>query len=121
MRSQFRIYPRQVEHRRDLADRVIIRHRVSKAERIEKLPLIVVEPPHHRPPPQKIVLETRNHRSTKTSTDFCNKIGQERTFLEGLGPAHSAARIADLQLTASLLLVRPDELKACRVYPPLPA
>ncbi len=35
MRRQFPIYPPQVEHRRDLADRVIIRHGIGKAERIE--------------------------------------------------------------------------------------
>src|SRR5580704_16390097 len=75
MRRQFRIDPRQVEHRCDLADGMIIRHGVSKAERIEKLPLILVEPPHHCAPPQKTVLQTRNHRSTHPSTDFCNKIG----------------------------------------------
>src|SRR5580704_3889941 len=81
MRRQFRIDPRQVEHRCDLADGMIIRHGVSKAERIEKLPLILVEPPHHCAPPQKTVLQTRNHRSTHASTDFCNKICQDRTFL----------------------------------------
>src|ERR1700730_10852968 len=79
MRRQFRIDPRQVEHRCDLADGMIIRHGVSKAERIEKLPLILVEPPHHCAPPQKTVLQTRNHRSTHASTDFCNKIGTKRT------------------------------------------
>ena len=64
MRRQLRIDPLQIEHRRDLADRVIVRHGVSKAERVEKLPLILVEPPHHCAPPQKTVLQTRNHRST---------------------------------------------------------
>src|SRR3984893_7579365 len=77
MRRQFRIDPRQVEHRCDLADGMIIRHGVSKAERIEKLPLILVEPPHHCAPPPKTVLQTRNHRSTHASTDFCNKIWPE--------------------------------------------
>jgi hypothetical protein len=55
---------------------LIDRHRVGKAERVEKLPLILVEPTHHHAPPQKTFLETPNHRSTPTSTDFCNKIGQ---------------------------------------------
>jgi hypothetical protein len=41
--------------------------------------LILVEPPHHRAPPQKTVLQTQNHRSPKASTDFCNKIGTNRT------------------------------------------
>ncbi len=38
-----------------------------------------VELPHHCASPQKIVLETRNHRSTLTSTHFCNKIGPKAT------------------------------------------
>jgi hypothetical protein len=54
---------------------MILWHTVGKAERIEELPLILVEPPHHRAPPQKNVLQTPNHCSTQTSTDFCNKIG----------------------------------------------
>ena len=38
-----------------------------------------------------------------------------RTFLEGLGPADSAARIAALQLTASLQLPHTGQLEACWV------
>src|SRR6266436_7111102 len=75
MRRQLRIDPFQIQHRRDLADRVIVRNGVSKAERVEKLPLILVEPTHHCPSPQKIVPQTRNHRSSYASTNFCNKIG----------------------------------------------
>src|SRR5882757_5978364 len=84
MRRQLRIGPLQIQHRRDLADRVIVRYRVSKAERIEKLPLILIEPTHHCASPQKTVLQTRNHRSTKTSTHFCNKICQDRTSVSRL-------------------------------------
>jgi hypothetical protein len=75
MRRQLRIDPLQIQHRRDLANRVIVRNGVSKAERLEKLPLILVEPTHHCPSPQKIVPQTRNHRSSYASTNFCNKIG----------------------------------------------
>ena len=53
VRRQFRIYPPQVEHRGDLADRVIIRHSIGKTERVKKLPLIVVQPSHHCAPLQK--------------------------------------------------------------------
>jgi hypothetical protein len=45
----------------------------------------VLQPPHHRSPPQRIVSERRNHRSQKPSTDFCNKIGQEETLATLVG------------------------------------
>jgi hypothetical protein len=77
------IDPLQIEHRRDPADRVIVRHGVGKAERVEKLPLILVEPPHHHAPLQKTFLQTPNHRSTPTSTDFCNKIRTKPTRRPG--------------------------------------
>ncbi len=38
-------------HSRDLAYPVIAWHDVIETERIEQLPLILVEPPHHRQPP----------------------------------------------------------------------
>jgi hypothetical protein len=60
---------------------VIIGHCIGKAERIEKLPLIVVQPPHHCAPLQNTVPKTRNHCSTQPSTDFCNKIGQDQAFV----------------------------------------
>jgi hypothetical protein len=45
----------------------------------------VLQPPHHRPPPQRIVSERRNHCSHKPSTDFCNKSARK-------GHADPAAR-----------------------------
>jgi len=35
--------------------------------------LVVIEPPHHRPPPQRIASEQRNHCSRKASTTFATK------------------------------------------------
>jgi hypothetical protein len=35
--------------------------------------LIVIEPPHHRKPPQRIASEQANHRSRKLSTTFATK------------------------------------------------
>src|SRR5262245_18547423 len=65
--------PRKVQHSGDLADLVIIRNDFIEAERIEKLPLVPVEPPHHRSPPQRIASERRNHRSRKPSMTFATK------------------------------------------------
>ena len=41
---------------------------ISKAERVQKLPLIVVEPFHHCVPTQPIVLERRNRCSRRPSS-----------------------------------------------------
>src|SRR5437868_438610 len=99
MRRQLRIDPFQIQHRRDLADRVIVRNGVSKAERVEKLPLILVEPTHHCPSPQKIVPQTRNHRSSYASTNFCNKIGTKRTCREACLLAAIGSKAGLLYLT----------------------
>src|SRR5262249_35260325 len=70
---QLCVHPGKVQHSGDLADLVIIRNGLIEAERIEKLPLVPVEPPHHRSPPQRIASERRNHRSRKPSTTFATK------------------------------------------------
>jgi hypothetical protein len=57
----------------------------------------VLQPPHHRSPPQRIVSERRNHRSQKPSTDFCNKIGTSPTSLD-VRYAVAIAGIADLPI-----------------------
>jgi hypothetical protein len=56
----------------------IPRHRIIKPKRIEKLFLLVVEPPHHAPLPSRIAPPQRNHRPQPSSTDFCNKICHKR-------------------------------------------
>jgi len=50
VRRQFGVHPGQVQHRRDLADAVVVRHHLVEAEGIEQLALVPVEPPHHRSP-----------------------------------------------------------------------
>ena len=45
VRRQLRMYPRQIENRRDTAHEVIVRNHLFKAKRIEQLSLIVLQPP----------------------------------------------------------------------------
>jgi hypothetical protein len=54
-------------------------------ERIKKLPLILVELPHHGRSPSMPALTRRNHHSLWISMEFCNKIGQEPTSLAANG------------------------------------
>src|SRR4029077_4637675 len=72
-------HPGQIENDGDLAHKVIARYHLVVPKIVEKLLLTVLQPPHHRSPPQRIVSERRNHRSQKPSTDFCNKICQQET------------------------------------------
>src|SRR5688572_8227659 len=50
------MYPRQVQHRSDLAHAVIAWDDLIETEHIEQLPLVSIEPPHHRqsPPPRRL-------------------------------------------------------------------
>src|SRR5262249_29044529 len=80
IRCQLGMHPTQIKNRSDLAHRVIVRHRLIETKRIEKLLLVVPQPPHHRPLPSRIASQRRNHRPKKLATDFCNKICTKRTF-----------------------------------------
>jgi hypothetical protein len=51
IRRKLRVDPGQVEDGADLANQVIVRNHLTEAELVEQLPLISIEPPHHRPPP----------------------------------------------------------------------
>ena len=75
------MHPGEVQNGGDLAYPVIAWHRLIEAERIEKLTLILIEPPHHRKPPScRVALRAVNHGSRPTATDFCNKIGTHSPF-----------------------------------------
>src|SRR5262249_12714629 len=67
------IDPRQVENRSDLANQVIVGNGLFKTKRVKQPTLVVIEPPHHRPTPPRIVSERRNHCSREPSTTFATK------------------------------------------------
>jgi hypothetical protein len=69
------MHPTQIKNRSDLADPMIVRQRCIEIKRIEKLPLVVIELPHHGPLPSRIASQQRNNRAQQYSTDFHNKIG----------------------------------------------
>jgi len=65
--------PGQVENGSNPANGMIVRYRLLKAERIKQLSLLVIEPPHHRPPSQRIASQRANHSTRKPSTTFATK------------------------------------------------
>src|SRR5262249_1467833 len=68
--------PGQVKNGSNPANGMIVRYRLLKAERIKQLSLFVIEPPHHRPPPQRIASQRANHSTPKPSTTFATKSAQ---------------------------------------------
>src|SRR5262245_3367 len=72
------IDPRQVENRSDLANQVIVGNGLFKTKRVKQPTLVVIEPPHHRPTPPRIVSERRNHCSREPSTTFATKSALSR-------------------------------------------
>ena len=63
---------------------MIFRYHLFKAERIEQLSLVLLQPTHHGLFPPLTASTSGNHCSRKPSTDFCNKIGTFRTWLARL-------------------------------------
>src|SRR5262249_31100066 len=61
------------ENRSDLANQLILGNDLFKIKRIKQLPLAVIEPPHHRPPPQRIESERANHSARKPLMTFATK------------------------------------------------
>ncbi len=79
VRRQLAVHPRQVEDSRDGPHLIIFRNDLLEIEAIEKLPLVPIQPPHHRSLPPMSASQRPNHCSSKNSNDFCNKIGRKRT------------------------------------------
>src|SRR5262249_34195128 len=47
---------------------------------------LVLQPPHHRQPPQRIASERRNHRSPKPSTTFATKSARSCRYIMSAFP-----------------------------------
>src|SRR5271167_411427 len=65
---QVPVHPIKIEHAVDLPDQMIRRHDLVEIERVEKLTLSALSPPHHRPLPANRNPGPRNHGSTAVST-----------------------------------------------------
>jgi hypothetical protein len=91
-----RLEPTKNQERGNGAYRVIVRHDLFEIERIEELPLIMVDLPHRHPPSPMFASRRRNHCSPVTSSHFCNKIGP---LLRNRGPCFLSAfaRIAEVR------------------------
>ena len=88
---QLTVHPRQVQHSSDLAHAMIAWDDVLKAERIEQLPLVVFEPPHHRQPP----LPRRILRGESRFAAHGNRLLQQN--LPNASPSASVPKMAPIE------------------------
>jgi hypothetical protein len=89
----------KVENGGNSSNWMIIRNGLIKTKRIEKLTLVVIEPPHHRSPPSRIASEQQNHRSQISPTTFATKsaiTGSRASQL--LGPCDARLASGERQL-----------------------
>src|SRR5262249_27378694 len=84
--------PGQVKNGSNPANGMIVRYRLLKAERIKQLSLFVIEPPHHRPPPQRIASQRANHSTPKPSTTFATKSAKTGLMQEQPSPTYGFHR-----------------------------
>jgi hypothetical protein len=102
MGRKLAIDPRQIEHSCNHTHLVIVRHHLFKAERIKQLSLILLQPTHYGPFPPLTASTSGNHCSRQPSTDFRNKICQQRTERPHRCPlASSAPRYVVCPVTAT--------------------
>src|ERR1700728_1967148 len=85
MRCKFAAKPGQIESNVDLPHHVIFGNRIAKTKLVEQLTLVTLQTAHHGSTSPRFASTQRNHASRPLSTDFCNKIGQERTFNHCVG------------------------------------
>ena len=89
---QLGVHPGQVQHGSDLAHAVIVRHDLIEAERIEQLPLIPVEPPHHRQPPRRHHLSAGESRFAAHSNGLLQQNRHKADIARGQLRPFSAAK-----------------------------
>src|SRR5271169_2993147 len=77
---QVLVHPIKIEHAVDLPDQMICRHHLVEIERVEKLTLSVLSPPHHRPLPRIAILIHGIMVQPQPQREFCNTIVRKRSI-----------------------------------------
>src|SRR5258708_32297560 len=80
MRRELAAKPRQIESSVDLPHQMIFGNRVAKMKLVEQLTLVTLQTAHHGSTSPRFASTQRNHGSPPVSTDFCNKICQQRSL-----------------------------------------
>src|SRR6187397_3007579 len=78
MGCKFAPEPGQIESSVDLPHHVIFGNGIAKTKLVEQLTLVTLQTAHHGSTSPRFASPQRNHASRRVSTDFCNKIGQQR-------------------------------------------
>jgi hypothetical protein len=73
VRCQFAPNPRKVQDFRNPPDLMILRNDLFEIKAIEQLPLVPIEPPHHRLISQKAASPRPNHDSAMVSNRLLQK------------------------------------------------
>src|SRR5476649_2575934 len=89
MGCKFAAEPGQIESSVDLPHHVIFGNGIAKTKLVEQLTLVTLQTAHHGSTSPRIASTQRNHASRPISTDFCNKICQQRKWL-----SHSITSLA---------------------------
>src|SRR6202042_1896037 len=92
MRCKFAAKPGQIESNVDLPHHVIFGNRIAKTKLVEQLTLVTLQTAHHGSTPPRFASTQRNHASRPLSTDFCNKICQNRKSLTSVAPSQAEHR-----------------------------
>src|SRR5262249_18694950 len=92
--------PGQIKHTSDPAHLVIVRYHLVEPELVEELFLLVLQPPHHRQPPNRI--GATESPFAETINDFCNKIGTSATSRGDLGMSASGGEAVVSQTSAEV-------------------
>src|ERR1700723_1472233 len=79
MRCQFAAKPGKIESSIDLPHQMIFGNRLAKMKLVEQLTLVTLQTAHHGSTSPRFASTQPNHGSRPVSTDFCNKIGRDRT------------------------------------------
>src|ERR1700743_1392134 len=109
MRCKFTAKPGKIESGIDLPHQMIFWNRLVEMKLVEQLTLVTLQTAHHGSTSPRFASTQRNHASWPVSTDFCNKICQNRTFADDIFHTEIIRHKQGRYRVASSLVIFPME------------